>query len=484
MRLKLYILFFCCLCLVANVEAKSDSIDEIVEKIITSDSIQKNSKKNKQQNKQEIGPRKQEGIDNFKLEENDIPLKLINLIYIALQRNNDTKEAYINIKIAERELSKQKSVYYPNLSAKASYNEIDGDSYKNREKDQSAGASINLAYEIFTFGRNTSLVKAMKNYLSSVKYQYNQQVQDVIYNVIEAYYTLLSLESQKTAALETELLAQETYKAASLKYKIGVVPLVDELKSKSSYSEYRLERIKVENEIKKQKATLNNLLNLEPTYTLYIENPEINIKKINNDIDYYIKEAKNNRYDLKSLISTKEQAMSELKVAKKDRYPTINLNGSVNGTRDLTKNTTNEENIINTNLSVSLDIPLFTGFSITNNIKKQEETIKKIEVQIKQKEKDISNEVWNTYQDFNTNQVSYFIAKDLLETATENAKVSLGMYKNGKASILDVLDAQNQLQTAKVNFINSKYNWLIYRMKLLKTIGKMDLENIININEL
>ena len=324
----------------------------------------------------------------------------------------------------------------------------------------------------------------MKNYLSSVKYQYNQQVQDVIYNVIEAYYTLLSLESQKTAALETELLAQETYKAASLKYKIGVVPLVDELKSKSSYSEYRLERIKVENEIKKQNATLNNLLNLEPTYTLYIENPEINIKKINNDIDYYIKEAKNNRYDLKSLISTKEQAMSELKVAKKDRYPTINLNGSVNGTRDLTKNTTNEENIINTNLSVSLDIPLFTGFSITNNIKKQEETIKKIEVQIKQKEKDISNEVWNAYQDFNTNQVSYFIAKDLLETATENAKVSLGMYKNGKASILDVLDAQNQLQTAKVNFINSKYNWLIYRMKLLKTIGKMDLENIININEL
>ena len=416
--------------------------------------------------------------------ENDIPLKLTNLIYLALQRNNNTKEAYINIKIAERELAKQKSVYYPSISANATYGEQDGDSYKNREKKQGASVGVNLSYELFTFGQNSASVAAMKHYLSSTKYQYNQEVQDIIYNVIEAYYTLLSLESQKTAALETELLSQETYKAASLKYKIGIVPLVDELKSKSSYSENRLERIRIENEINKQKAILNNLLNLEPTYTLYVENPEINIKKINNNVDYYIEEAKKNRYDLKVLLSSKKEAEAKLKVAQRDRYPTINLNGSVEGNKDLTKNTTNDENIVDTNVSVSLNVPLFTGFSTSNSIKIQKENIKKLDVQIEQKEKDISKEVWNAYQDFNTNQVSYFIAKDLLETATENAKVSLGMYKNGKASILDVLDAQNQLQTAKVNFINSKYNWLIYRMKLLKTIGKMDLENIINIDKL
>ena len=485
----------------ANAEEYKDDIDRKISEIITVDYTSENKKDNNKESidlneKSDQETLNTKNINNDKLDnnnsnnqdllfkENDIPLRLTNLIYIALQRNNSAKEAYINIKIAERELAKQRSVYYPSLSANASYGEKDGDSYKNKEKNQGASASLNLSYELFTFGQNSASVAAMKHYLSSTKYQYNQQVQDIIYNVIEAYYTLLSLESQKTAALETELLSQETYKAASLKYKIGVVPLVDKLKSKSSYSEDRLERIRIENEIKKQKATLNNLLNLEPTYTLYVENPEINIKRINNNVDYYINEAKINRYDLKSLLSDKSKAEEELKVAKRDRYPTINLNGSVEGSRDLTKNTTNDENIVNTNISISLDIPLFTGFSISNNIKIQKENIRKLNVQIEQKEKDISKEVWDAYQDFNTNQVSYFIAKDLLETATENAKVSLGMYKNGKASILDVLDAQNQLQTAKVNFINSKYNWLIYRMKLLKTIGKMDLENIINIDKL
>lgn len=423
-------------------------------------------------------------IKNLIIKENDLPLNLVNLIYVALQRNNATKHAYINIKIAERELAKQRSVYYPSLSANASYGEKDGDSYEYTGKVRGMSASLNLSYELFTFGKNSASVDAMKHYLSSTKYQYDQQVQDVIYNVIETYYGLLSLESKKTAAIETELLGQETYKAASLKYKIGVVPLVDKLKSKSSYSEYKLQRVQVENEIKKQKALLNNLLNLDPAYTLYVENPEINIKKINHDVEYYIEEAKKNRYDLKLLLSNRQQAVANLKAAKRDRYPTISLNGSVDDSKDLTKNSINDENIIDTTVSVSLNVPLFTGFGISNNIKIQKKNIESIDIQIEQKEKDISKEVWDAYQDFSTNQVSYFIAEDLLETATENAKVSLGMYKNGKASMLDVLDSQNQLESAKFNFINAKYNWLVYRMKLLKTIGKMDLENIINIDKL
>lgn len=422
------------------------------------------------------------GTVNLSAKNNEIPLNLYNLIYIALQRNNSTREAFINIKIAERQLGKQKSVYYPTVSASAGYSRNDGDSYNTPQ--EAFNASLDLNYEIFTFGKNSASVKAMESYLSSVKYERDNLVQNVIFEVINSYYSLLSLEAQKTAALESEILSQEAYKAASLKYKIGLVPLIDKLQSKTSYVESKSKRVEIENNIKKQKASLNNLLNLEPNYTIYVDEPDIKIKGITKSIDYYLKKARENRFDLKSLVASKEQALAELKAAKAERYPTINLQGSIGDRKDLSDDRVSSDHFVDNNISIGVSVPLFTGFSTYNNIKVYEQNIEKLNIQIEQKERDISKEVWDAYQDFNTNQVSYFLAKETLETAKESARLTLGMYKNGKASILDVLTSQDSLESSKYNFINATYNWLVYRMKLLKVIGKMNLENIINIDTL
>ena len=465
---------------------------EKIENILNEDGIKKNNKnetkdlntENKTDEKKEIIAKNGISTNELVFSENDIPLNLYNLIYIGLERNNTTKRAFINVKIAERELAKGKSVYYPSLSASAGYSRGDGDSRGNLDPKESFSASLDLNYEIFAFGRNRASVKALENYLLSTEYEKDNTVQSVIYSIAESYYNLLSSEAKKTAALEIELSSQEAYKAASLKYNVGLVPLADKLKAKSSYSSSKLDRIKSENEIKQNKATLNNLLNLEPEYVLYIENPEINIKGINNGFDYYLNEAKKNRFDLKSLEASKKEAIYNLKAAKAERYPSLNVKGSLTDSKDLTKNTVDDKNYVDNSISVGISIPLFTGFSTYNNIKVYEKRLEDLNIQIEQKNRDIEKEVWNAYNNFNTNQVSYFVAKDTLESAEETAKLTLGMYKNGKASILDVLTSQDDLATAKYNFISSKYNWLIYRMNLLKVIGKMNLENIINIDKL
>ena len=97
--------------------------------------------------------------------------------------------------------------------------------------------------------------------------------------------------------------------------------------------------------------------------------------------------------------------------------------------------------------------------------------------------KAIEKEVVSSYYDFLINQEKFFITKELLKTATENAKVTLGMYKNGKISILELLNVHSKLEEAKLNYVESKYSWFTYRAKLLNAIGKLDLNNVINIGE-
>lgn len=416
------------------------------------------------------------------INEEDLPLKLADLIYLALERNTQAKIAFKNVRIAERELKANKSVFFPSVNLVGSYQETDGDNYS--VKRQIENGAINLSYNIFSFGKDINKIKALQHYLNSIKYKQDQTTQNVIYEVVKNYYSLLSLQAQKDASIETEKASQEAYKSAKLKYKIGIVPLVDKLKSENSYSQSKLNRIKIENEIKKQKANLNLLLNLKPNYVLYLEIPEINIKKVNKNVNEYIQIALENRLELKQLKEDRQSKAKNLMSLKLSRLPNINLSGYIDTTKNRTKGLGDFPSYDSNQITLSVNIPLFNGFYTYNNIKMAEESLKAIDLQIKEMEQDISTEVWNAYYDFDTTQRSYFIAKDLLKTAQESAKVELGMYKNSKSSMLDVLNAQKQLENARYEFIYSKYNFLIYRMKLLSVIGKMNLENIINIDNL
>ena len=54
----------------------------------------------------------------------------------------------------------------------------------------------------------------------------------------------------------------------------------------------------------------------------------------------------------------------------------------------------------------------------------------------------------------------------------------LGRYKNGKSSILDLLNAQTELATARYEFISAQHNWFTTRANLLKVLGQMSIENL------
>lgn len=430
-----------------------------------------------------IDIQKKSTIDSDELitKEEELPLKLHNIIDLALERNLETKQAYIQVKLAEYDLMEAKSNYYPTIKLSGGYSRADGDSYYDAR--EGLNGSISANYSLFAFGKYMFNVKAVDYALSSMKYKENSIIQNIIFEVVENYYKLLSLKAQKEAAVEDELLSYEAYKAANLKYKLGLVPLVDKLKANTSYSEKKLNTIKIENEIKKQKANLNIVLNLEPDYVLYVENPEIKVKGINKKIDYFLSEAKINRPDLKALYEQKKQKEQELNRIRTQFLPEFSVSGAISTDKNISKGS-NKKAYTDNSVSLNVSVPLFNGFSDVASTKSKKKEIESLDLQIKQLEKQISNEVWSCYQDFNTNQVAFMASKNLLKSAEENAKINLGMYKNGKASILEVLDSQSQLKEARMEFINSKYNWIVYRIKLLKTMGKMDLNNIINIGDL
>jgi len=62
----------------------------------------------------------------------------------------------------------------------------------------------------------------------------------------------------------------------------------------------------------------------------------------------------------------------------------------------------------------------------------------------------------------------------LLDSAQQSARVALGRYKAGVGSILDVLNAQSALASARQQRIQSTFNWNISRASLAQAMGSLD----------
>lgn len=417
-----------------------------------------------------------------KLNENK-KLTLIDVIDMALTNNPQVKEAWLNINVSNSSYKAQLSNYLPDITGQVSYS-----NGKNKYEDSISSTknetltpSVSLSYLLFDFGGRTADTLNFKYKLNAVQYNTNSFIQTFIYQVISAYYGLFSSLANEKAAKEAENSSYEAYKAASIRYDIGLAPLTDKLQAETSYTQKRLIREKAENTVKIKQAELNYLLNLSPLNELNLEAPFMDVSKddFEANIVNLIETALNNRPDLKAYYETKKAKKAEIYSTASDWLPSISLNASYGRAHDYE----NDNGLFrdNYNIGITASMPFFTGGYIYNNVAKTKAELNIVNQKINDLEKNIQLDVWTAYQDFMTAKRTYLTSETLLKSATETEKTMLGRYKNGKSSILDLLNAQSDLASARYEHISAQHNWFTTRANLVRAIGQMSLEEIENI---
>ena len=90
-------------------------------------------------------------------------------------------------------------------------------------------------------------------------------------------------------------------------------------------------------------------------------------------------------------------------------------------------------------------------------------------------------DVFTAYQNYKTAQTVLKQTESLLKSATENERVTSGMYKAGRATMLDWQTAQSELANARNQHNSAKYDLFIKRATVALAIG--EIKNAIKDNE-
>ena len=187
-----------------------------------------------------------------------------------------------------------------------------------------------------------------------------------------------------------------------------------------------------------------------------------------------------NLNDIKFSMSNVDLASKDLEIAKGALYPTVGAFFNY-GTRysdvtqipdgngvPFTPNFTDQLWIFDgISYGAQLNIPIFNGFSVKNNIKRSQISLEKAKLQFEQDKLDLETSINQAYVDVKAFGKAYEAAEKTLEARRLAYEYSKERFDVGLMNSFDFSQAQARVDNAEAELIRTKYNY-IFRLKVLE----------------
>jgi len=411
----------------------------------------------------------------------------------AFEHNISIKQAKIDIESNEISRSEAIGNFLPNINARGNHNWIVGLS-----QNPLTGILENTTTQFTTFNAsaNVDLYKGLENQhrlnrsrLQQIAtlYQVDKIKEDIALNVANAYLQILfNKENLKVAQNQLKNTQAQLNQTKEL-YSAGQIPKGEVVNIEANISTDEQKVVQAQNAIVISKLTLGQLLQFEKPDQFDIvdenypfESSQLLLKsplEIINDI-------KDNRIEYKIGRANLEVAKKDISIAKSAYQPTLSAFYGVDtriGYADVTRFDPVQGLIVapapgffsqvKDNLGQSfgfqLNIPVFNGFSVRNNVSRAKVALRQQELSFEQQKLNFERNIYTAHTDANGTLVSYQAAKKSLEARKLAVDYAKERYNIGAINSFELTQAQTLLNNAEAEVLRTKYDYL-FRIKILE----------------
>ena len=344
----------------------------------------------------------------------------------------------------------------------------------------SASSNLTSSMTLFDGLRNIHRLNRAKLNAIANQYRLDNLVDDIRLNVANAYLQVLSnKESLKTYQAQYAVTEQDMKRTAEL-VESGVSPRGDLLEIEATAANQEQQIVNAQNMVLISRINLAQLLQITDYENFDIADEEFDVPPadiLNYSPKVIYDKALTFRNDIQFAKTNVELAEKDLEIAKGARYPTLGAFINYN-TRysDQTRDPITGEKIgfkdqlwVNDGISygAQLNIPIFNGWSVRNNVKRSQIDVTRAELQLEQNKLDLESNISQAYADVQNSAKAYEAAQKTLEARRLAYDYSKERFNVGLMNAFDFSQAQSRVDDAAAEVIRSKYNY-IFRIKVLE----------------
>lgn len=399
----------------------------------------------------------------------------------ALEHNIEIKRQELGVDDSEIGLSESRWDYAPSLSAGASYSissgrVLDQTTYEFIENNVvgSSSASVSGSVQIFSGMRRHYALRKAKASLKASLADLESVRTDVELNVTAAYLQILCDQENLASAREMALMLESQMERIQTMVDLGRVTEADLLQIRSQHYAALNDVAAAEGQCRLSRMELCQLLEIQDWEDFAVEPIEADEYEGMQLFPSTDLIAVENRPEYRSAEAGVEVARRNLQIARSSYYPTLSLSAgygtSYSGARQ--KAVQNPDGTYryeaypffrqyldngSSYLSLSLNIPIFSGMSARNSVRRARNASMDAQYALQTVRKQLSREYEQALIKYQTSCRQYETAREQLAYAEEAARMMTEKYNLGKTDFTSWNTAITELAKAKYALSNATY---------------------------
>ncbi|CRL43912.1 Outer membrane protein TolC precursor [Sodalis glossinidius str. 'morsitans'] len=411
---------------------------------------------------------------------------LLQVYQQARSSNPDLRRSAADRDAAFEKINEQRAPLLPQLGLGVDYTYTQGFRDNRDINSNESSTALQLTQTIFDMSKWRALTLQEKTAgIQDVSYQTDQQsliinTATAYFNVLNAIDTLSYTEAQKQALYRQ--LDQTTQR-----FNVGLVAITDVQNARSEYDTVLASEVRAHNDLDNALEALRQITGME-----YPQLATLNIASFKTQhpdaITSLLKEAENRNLSLLSARLSQDLAREDIRYYQAGHLPTLDLNASstvsnsdYNGSRN--NSVTNPNKHIGGNaIGLSLNVPLYSGGSVTSQVKQAQYSFVSASEQLESVHRSMVMTLRSSFNNISASISSIAAYEQAVVSAQSSLDASEAGYQVGTRTIVDVLDATTTLYDRKRNLSQARYQYLINQLNLKYALGTLNETDLVTLN--
>ena len=364
------------------------------------------------------------------------------------------------------------------LSANASNNDVSSPGISRQYSSQ--GYTLNLSQPIYR-KQNFTQYEQAKTQVSVAEAQFVVARQDLIMRVAQAYFDVLLAQDNAMLAGAQKTAIAEQLEQAKRNFEVGISTITDTHEAQARFDLATSQEIAAKNDLEIKKRALQQIIGRMPESLATLSGKLVLQYPEPNDMAKWVETAEQQNLQLQIQKAIQEIANLEVEKNRAGHHPTVDFvasYGESNNPSYLLTGTSTSQSI-----GVQFNLPLYQGGLVNSRVREAVANQDKARQDVETTRRQVA---------LQSNQAFLGVTSGIAQVkALEQALVSsqssldstrIGLEVGVRTSI-DVLNAQQQLFSAKRDLSQARYNTLLSQVKLKLATGTLGEQDVQQINQ-
>ncbi|MCP4332375.1 MAG: TolC family outer membrane protein [Gammaproteobacteria bacterium] len=414
---------------------------------------------------------------------------LLELWPVAVAQDGEYQAARHRYLADQESINQSRALLLPNLSLQyeskttdQKINSSDNAVFNSDEdKYDTTTAGITLTQSIFDYSRWQRYSQS-KITVNKAEVEFNLARQHLLLRLAESYFLVLERGDQLETVVTEKSAMKKHLELSERKLKAGLGRRVDVEDSRARYLNALSKDVELQSRLEDSRYGLREVIGSIPRKLMALR-PNIELQPpVPDDVEQWITQSSQNNLELRALSLSVEVAQKEINALRGGHYPTLDLvyndvntdtDGSIYG---------GGSDIDSADLMLQLNIPLYSGGATSSKVRQAAEKRYGLMADINDKRRTVEREAQDAFNRIRTSIVQVNALDQSVKAQESLLQSKSRGYRNGKNSILEVLDAQQDLSHASQALTKARYDYVLNILRLKFAAGDLQEQDLATVN--